>query len=80
VVGFRKGASMDTIAACSVADAASKPAMANGQGTPLRNEIKACGAVSLEQATLCAAQEIAREFGAQPVDGAIQANVVSVTK
>jgi len=78
--GFGGGASMNTVAARSLADSAWKPAMAYCQGTPLRNEIEARGSVSLEQATQHTAQAISRRFGAGPVDGAIQAHVVSVTK
>lgn len=78
--GFGGELSMTTLAARSTADSALKPAMAYCQGTPLRNEIEARGSVSLEQATRHAAQAIARQFGAGPVDGAIQAHVVWVTR
>jgi SAM-dependent methyltransferase len=78
--GFRGAASIDTVAARSIADSAWTAAMAYCQGTPLRNEIEARAAVSLDQATEHAAQAIARRFGAEPVDGAIQAHVVSATK
>lgn len=78
--GFAGAASMSTVAARSAADSAWQPAMAYCQGTPLRNEIDARGSVSLEQATQHAAQAVSRQFGAGPVDAAIQAHVVSVTR
>jgi SAM-dependent methyltransferase len=77
--GFRDPLSVDTVAARSVAGSAWAVAQAYCQGTPLRNEIEARGAVSLEQATHHAAQAIARQFGAGPVDAGIQAHVVSAT-
>ena len=49
-------------------------------GTPLRGEIEARGPSALQRATELAAEAIARRFGPGPVDGAIQALVVSVTK
>ena len=57
------------------------PAVAYCQGTPLRNEIEArdAGRGSAE-ATDMAAEAIARRFGTGPVDGKIQAHIVTVAR
>ena len=52
------------------------PAMAYCQGTPLRNEIEARDAVSLETATDHAASWIANRHGSGEVAAKIQANVI----
>ena len=54
------------------------PAVGFCQGTPLRNEIEARGAGALAKATDVCADEIARRFGRETVDGKIQAHVVTV--
>jgi hypothetical protein len=64
----------------SRAAAARVPAIAYCQGTPLRNEIEARDAARLGEATDAAADAIARRFGAQEVDGKIQAHVVTVIR
>jgi len=74
------GASIEVRSARSVADAARVPAIAYCQGTPLRNEIEALGPEALAEATEVAATALARRFGPGPVDGRIQALVVSVAK
>ena len=53
------------------------PAVAYCQGTPLRNEIEARDASGLEQATTIAADALARRFGPGPVEGRIQAHVIT---
>lgn len=78
--GFATPAAIDTVQARSRADSPSLPAVAYCQGTPLRNEIEARDASALELATERAARAIARRFGPGPVDGAIQAHVVSIAK
>lgn len=78
--GFRETPAIETLAARSVARDAQVPALAYCQGTPLRNEIEARDANCLGEATRVAAQAIARRFGAGPVDGGIQAHVVTVEK
>ena len=55
------------------------PAVAYCQGTPLRNEIEARDASRLEEATQKAAEALERRFGSGPVDGRIQAHVISAS-
>lgn len=76
--GFRKPARIEVVAARSRAQSPRVPAMAYCQGTPLRNEIEARDASRLGEATDVAAAAIAHRFGSGPVDGAIQALVVTV--
>jgi SAM-dependent methyltransferase len=55
------------------------PALAYCQGSPLRNEIEARGGVDrLAEATDVAARAMERRFGSGPVDGKIQALVLTV--
>ena len=56
------------------------PAIAYCQGTPLRNEIEAHDSSALSSATDLAAHAIAERFGAGPVDGKIQAHIVSINR
>jgi hypothetical protein len=51
-------------------------AIAYCQGTPLRNEIEARDAASLEDATARAAEALARRFGAGVIEGRMRALVV----
>ena len=67
-----------TVAARSRADTARTPAIAYCQGTPLRSEIEARNASLLGEATDIAAEAIAQRFGRGPVDGKIQAHVVTI--
>ena len=76
--GFGKPAQIETVAARSRAASPRIPAVAYCQGTPLRNEIEARDASRLGEATDAAADAIARRFGSGPVDGAIQALVITV--
>ena len=78
--GFAHAAAIDVVPARSRAGSPTVPAVAYCQGTPLRNEIEARDSSRLEPATQRAAQAIAQQFGPGPVDGAIQAHVVSITK
>lgn len=78
--GFARDVRIDTVELRSVADSPWKPAMAYCQGTPLRNEIEARGTVTLDEATHCAAQAVARHYGSNPVDGAIRAHIVSAPR
>lgn len=64
-----------TITAQSRADRADVPAVAYCQGTPLRNELEARDAESLNRITQAAAEDIKRIFGAGPVSGKIQGHV-----
>jgi hypothetical protein len=66
---------IETVAARSVARSPLEAAIAYCQGTPLRSEIEARG--SLEEATRVSARALESRFGAGPVDGKIQAHVVT---
>jgi SAM-dependent methyltransferase len=78
--GFVAPPLVETLAARSKAGSARIPAMAFCLGTPLRAEIEARGKSGLAAATECAAEALARRFGSGPVDGRIQAQVVSVER
>lgn len=56
------------------------PAIGFVQGTPLRNEVEAHDPTRLDEATAVAADAIAHRFGRGPVDGRIQALVVTVER
>lgn len=78
--GFTAAPRIDTVTARSRAADARTPAVAYCQGTPLRGEIEARDKGKLEAATDAAAAAIARRFGNGPVDGKIQALVVTVAR
>jgi SAM-dependent methyltransferase len=78
--GFSRSPAITTVAARSRAQSAHVPAIAYCQGTPVRNEIEARDASLIERATQAAADAIRQRFGPGPVDGKIQAHVVSVDK
>lgn len=78
--GFTKAARIDTLAARSRAPSAREPAIAYCQGTPLRSEIEARDAARLGEVTDRAAVALAQRFGADSVDGKIQALVVTIEK
>jgi SAM-dependent methyltransferase len=78
--GFGDEATVQTIAARSIAASARIPAFAYCQGTPLRNEIESRDASRLGEATDRAEAAIASAFGSGAVDGKIQAHLVSVHK
>jgi SAM-dependent methyltransferase len=78
--GFTSSPRIETVVARSRADSARVPAFAYCQGTPLRNEIEARDASSLDEATAIAAAAVAQQFGADGVEGKIQAHVVTVRK
>lgn len=78
--GFTARPEIVTLAARSRADSHKTPAIAYCQGTPLRNEIEARDATRLDDATEAAAEAIAQRFGRGPVDGRIQAHIVSITR
>ncbi len=68
---------MDTVTHRSVAPSCRDPAIGYCQGTPLRNEIEARDASRLAEATEAAARGISERFGEGPVDGKIQAHVIT---
>ncbi|HSM11070.1 MAG TPA: class I SAM-dependent methyltransferase [Lysobacter sp.] len=74
--GFNHSVRIETVAARSRAESARAAAIAYCQGTPLRNEIEQRDASKLDAATDAATQAIADRFGADAVDGKIQAHVV----
>jgi len=76
--GFTRKPSIETVMFRGRANTASDASIAFCQGTPLRGEIEARG--SLEHATAAGAAEVARRFGAGPIDTKIQAHVVTVEK
>jgi SAM-dependent methyltransferase len=71
---------IETVAARSRAANASIPAVAYCQGTPWRGEIEARDPNGLAKATEVSAKALADRFGSGPVDGKIQAQVVTVTR
>lgn len=78
--GFTGPSDLTTLSEHSRADSPRLPALAYCQGTPLRNEIEARDASRLEEATDIATNAIASRFGAGPVDGKIQALIISVER
>jgi len=69
----------ETLTRRSVAPSCRDPAIAYCQGTPLRNEIEARDASQLVAATELAASRISARFGTGPVDGMIQAHVITAS-
>jgi len=78
--GFTAPPEIATVTLRSAAPTAHDAALGLCQGTPLRGEIEARDPARLEEATRVAAAAIAARFGAGPVDGRMQALVVSVTR
>jgi SAM-dependent methyltransferase len=76
--GFRKPR-IDIVKGTSRAASARDPAIAYCQGTPLRGEIEARKSPDLDGATSVAAAAIEKKFGKGPVEGRIQALVVTVS-
>jgi ubiquinone/menaquinone biosynthesis C-methylase UbiE len=69
----------ETLTRRSVAPSCRDPAIGFCQGTPLRNEIEARGPGRLVEATEAAASKISAQFGNGPVDGKIQAHVITAS-
>jgi ubiquinone/menaquinone biosynthesis C-methylase UbiE len=67
----------ETVAHRSRACSPNEPAVAFCQGTPLRAEIEARGGSALEAVTRQVAEALARHFGNGPIEGQIQALVIS---
>ena len=78
--GFSSAPTFATIAERSRADTAMAPSIAYCHGTPLRNEIEMRAPDRLEELTEHAANALRGRFGRGPVDGKIQAHLVSVAK
>lgn len=68
---------LDTVTRRSLALSCQDPAIGYCQGTPLRNEIEARDASRLAEATAAAARRISERFGDGPVDGKMQAHVIT---
>jgi SAM-dependent methyltransferase len=78
--GFPRTPEVTTLTERSRAESSRIPALAYCHGTPLRNEIETRGASRLAEATDAAADAIRSRFGSGPVDGKIQALVISVER
>jgi ubiquinone/menaquinone biosynthesis C-methylase UbiE len=72
--------SIETLDDTSKASSSRDVAIAYCHGTPLRNEIEARDASSLEAATQVATDALARRFGAGPVEGRIRAHVITAIR
>jgi len=82
--GFAAAPQFETMTARSRAASAREAAFAYCEGTPVRNEIEAGAgadaAAGLAQATAVCTAAIAERFGSGPVDGKIQALIVSIRR
>jgi SAM-dependent methyltransferase len=76
--GFDRRPDITTVPARSRADSARQVADAFCQGTPLRGEIEARG--SLQDAIGLATRALIERFGDRPMDGRMQAHVVTVER
>lgn len=74
--GF-KNIAIDQVTRVSRAPSAEAAALGYCQGNPWRNEIEARDPAGLQEATRLAAQALEREFGKGPIEGKIQALVVT---
>jgi SAM-dependent methyltransferase len=77
--GFTSTPSIETVVFKSRAESARVAAVAYCQGTPMRGEIEARDPNGLAQATQAAEAELTRRFGTGPIEGRIEALVVTVT-
>ena len=77
--GFSK-IEVDTVPFRSRAASHRDPAIGFCHGTPLRNEIEARDPNRLAEATDVAAEAVRARFGAGPIDGKIQAHIVTATR
>jgi ubiquinone/menaquinone biosynthesis C-methylase UbiE len=71
---------IETVSHRSHAASPHDAAFAFCQGTPMRGEIEACGAPGLDAATEAATEALAPRFGNGPIEGQIQALVISATR
>jgi ubiquinone/menaquinone biosynthesis C-methylase UbiE len=70
---------VETLTRRSVAPSCRDPAIGYCEGTPLRSEIEARDAGRLAETTDAAAAKIGARFGDGPVDGMIQAHVITAS-
>jgi SAM-dependent methyltransferase len=78
--GFTALPKITTMPARSRARSPRIPAMAYCQGTPLRNEIEALDPSRLGDATEVAMKALVQRFGAGPIEGKIQAHIITIEK
>lgn len=78
--GFLTPPEVNTVAARSQAASPRAPAVAYCQATPLRNEIEARDKSRLGEATDIAERAISQQFGVGPVDGRIQAHIITIER
>jgi SAM-dependent methyltransferase len=78
--GFTAPPKIERIAFTSRAASARLAAVALCQGTPMRGEIEARDPAGLARTTQAAEQELRRRFGDGPIEGRIQALVVTVAR
>jgi ubiquinone/menaquinone biosynthesis C-methylase UbiE len=71
---------VETLSLRSHAASHRDPAIGFCQGTPLRNEIEARDPNRLAEATDAAAEAVRTRFGAGPINGKIQAHLITATK
>jgi SAM-dependent methyltransferase len=71
---------IETVQLCSRAPSHRDPAIGFCQGSPLRNEIEARDAGRLQEATEAAAAAVKAQFGAGPIEGKMQAHVITAVK
>ncbi|MHB9835276.1 class I SAM-dependent methyltransferase [Paraburkholderia terrae] len=71
---------IETIAKRSGAGSAQAAAIAFCQGTPMRAEIEARSGATLDEATAVCATALRKRFGANAIDGRIQAHVVTAQR
>jgi ubiquinone/menaquinone biosynthesis C-methylase UbiE len=76
--GFTAAPNIVTLTARSRASSPRIVAIAYCHGTPLRNEIEARNGATVNECTDAVEAAIARRFGQGPVDGKMQAHVISV--
>jgi SAM-dependent methyltransferase len=80
LAGYASPPQIDTVTARSKAESAQAVAIAYCEGTPLRNEIESRSETSLQEATRIATAAVSQCFGTGPVEGKIQAHVVTVER
>jgi hypothetical protein len=68
---------IETVTHRSHAASAQDIAIAFCQGTPMRGEIEACGAPGLDAATEAVTEALTQRFGNGPIEGGMQALVIS---
>jgi len=78
--GFSRPVEFVTVTERSRAASAEVAALAYCQGTPVRNEVEARDPGGLARSTARAAEAVRRRFGANAVEGKLQAHVVEVEK